>query len=223
MTHFGTDCSWNAASVSILQAARIGAAILILLCSGCGSLHNKMAILLGAEQNLIDISYEIAENLERQAFPPLVPRHPEQPILTTTFVNNNDLSQTSHFSRILQEHLTSRFVQMGYTVKEVKLRNELAIEPRSGEKMLSRNIMDIKPAQHAQAVAVGTYSMTSTSIYISARMIDPSNSSILSSVDYRIIMDANIQAMFGLTPQKHDSVIDPISEPKHSLMTRLLY
>ncbi len=196
--------------------------IAILLSSGCAPFNNKLAVMLGAEQNLIGISYEIAEHLERQAFPPLIPRHPEQPILTTTFVNNNDLNQTSNFSRILQEHLTSRFVQMGYTVREIKLRTDLAIEPRSGETILSRNLQDIKPSQAAQAVAVGTYSMTDDIMYISARMINPATSTILSSVDYRIVLDKNMQAMFGVAPQKHETV-DPIKEPKPSFMTRLLY
>lgn len=196
---------------------------LLFFASGCAKLNeNRVAGLFSSEQNLIHVAYKIAEDLEKQAFPPLQPRHPEQPILTTTFVNNNDLGQTSHFSRVLQEHLTSRFVQMGYTVREVKFRNELQVEPLSGEKMLSRNLQDIRQSQTAQAISVGTYSLADKTIYLSARLVDPVNANIVSSVDYKLVLDKNMQAMFGLQPRQHE-LVDPIDEPRHSLMTRLLY
>jgi hypothetical protein len=102
------------------------------------------------------------------------------------------------------------------------LRNELQIEPLSGEKILSRNIHDIQPSQTAQAVSVGTYSLADKTIYISARMIDPVTANIISSVDYKLHMDKNMQTMFGLKPNRYQSM-DLIEEPKHSLMTRLLY
>ncbi len=177
---------------------------------------------LGADKNLVDMAYDIAEDLEERAFPPLIARHPDQPILSTTFVNNNDLDQTSHFGRILQEHLTSRFVQLGYTAREVKLRNQMAIDPKSGEKMLSRNLIDINPQQNAQAVSVGTYSYTNRTMYISARLIDPQNSNIISSVDYKLIMDENVLAMFGLKLQPEDDM-DLIEEPSQSFVSWLLY
>ena len=107
--------------------------VVVLLLSSCASFNGtRLESLLGTRQNLIKLGYTIAEDLERQAYPPLTPRNPDQPILTTTFVSNNNLDETSNFSRILQEHLTSRFVQMGYTVREIKLRNNLHIEPGYG-------------------------------------------------------------------------------------------
>lgn len=191
--------------------------------AGCSAFNTtRFAGVLGTEENLIHVAYSIAENLERQAFPPLLPRHPQQPILTTTFVNNNNLAETSQFSRVLQEHLTSRFVQLGYTVREIKLRNELQIEPLNGEKILSRNLSQIQQKQTAQAISVGTYSVADRAIYLSARMIDPTNSNIISSVDYKLIMDNNMMAMFGLRPRSQETM-DGIVEPRVSLMTRLLY
>lgn len=177
---------------------------------------------LGANENLIDMAYKMAEELEEQAFPPLIPRHPDQPILSTTFVNNNNLDQTSHFGRILQEHMTSRFVQLGYTAREVKLRTQMTIEPKSGEKMLSRNLADINPTQTAQAISVGTYTYANRTMYISARLIDPQSSNIISSIDYKLVMDENILAMFGLQLQPEDEM-DLIEEPSHSFVTWLLY
>lgn len=182
----------------------------------------RLENVLGADYNIVKIAYQMASDLEKQAFPPLIPYDPEQPILTTTFVNNDDLSETSHFSRVLQEHLASGFVKMGYAVNEIKLRNEMQIKPGSGETILSRNLFDIQPKQTAQAISVGTYSITQRTMYLSARIINPVNSNIISSVDYKLVMDKNMLAMFGLQLEPEDN-INLVDEPKTSFITKLLY
>jgi hypothetical protein len=198
--------------------------ILVLLLSlcGCSSFNGtSMESYLGAEDNLISLSYKISEDLEENAIPQLMPRHPDQPLLTTTFVDNNDLNQTSRFGRILQEHITSRFVQLGYTVREIKLRNNLLIRPKSGEIMLSRDLKLINPSLSAQAILVGTYSFSRRTMYISARLINPENSIIISSMDYQLIMDDNVLAMFGLKIAKDDP--NTIERPKESLINKIFY
>lgn len=179
---------------------------------------------LGAEENLINLAARITDDLTQKAFPPLMPRQPDLPILSTTFVNNNDLKETSRFGRILQEHISSRLVQLGYTTKELKLRDTLLMREQSGETMLSRNVEDINAKQSlsAQAVLVGTYSYTDRIMYISARLINPKDRNIISSYDYRLCMDDNILAMFGLKRQSIglDDEIDP---PRNSLINTLFY
>ncbi len=194
-----------------------------LLLAGCSSINGApMTSLFTSNRNVIDLAYEIAEDLEEQAFPPLVARHPDKPILTTTFVNGDNLKETSHFSRILQENIASRFVQIGYSVRETKLRNNLYIEENSGEIMLSRNLADIKPTQKAQAISLGTFALTGNVMYITAKLVAPDNANIISSVDYKIEMDENMLAMFGLQLQQDDAE-EMIDEPQPSFMTRLLY
>jgi len=191
--------------------------------SSCSTFNGtRLEGLLGGEENLIKLAYNIADDLEKTAFPPLMPHHPEQPILTTTFANNNNLNETSRFSRLLQEHLASRLVQLGYSVREIKLSNELDITPGKGETILSRNLNQIKADQPAQAVSVGTYSLSNRNLYITARMVDPVNSNIISSVDYKVVMDKNILAMFGLQLKPADDT-QYVEEPRTSFMTRLLY
>lgn len=197
--------------------------IILLMLPGCGALNNATVEgFLGSNNNLIDLAYVIAEDLERRAYPPLSPRDPDLPILATTFANNHNLEQTSQFSRILQEHITSRFVQMGYTAREIKLQKQLHIQPRVGEKMLSRQLDEIKTTQTAQAIAVGTYSLTRNDVYISARLINPENGNIISAADYQIPINQEILAMFG-SHIRANRPIDPVEEPKASFMTRLLY
>ncbi|PID76382.1 MAG: hypothetical protein CSB24_06890 [Deltaproteobacteria bacterium] len=163
---------------------------------------------LGIEENLIKFSYNMAEDLIETAFPPLIPRHPDKPILTTTFVNNNNLQETSDFGRTLQQHLSSRLVQIGYTVEEVKLRSNLLIQPKRGEFMLSRHLYNLKGNHKAQAVMVGTFSFTGRTMYISARLVNPINQIIISSHDYRLCMDDNVLKMFGLKRVKIKTLKD---------------
>ena len=185
----------------------------ILLCfvSGCTRLNcTRFEDSLGAETDLIGFSYKIADELTESAYPPLTPLNPDMPILVTTFVDNNDLQQTSQFGRTMQEHITSRLVQLGYAVKELKLSNNLLIEQRSGETILSRDLRKLSLTQKAQAILVGTISITNRTMYLSSRLIDPASANVISSDDYRLCMDDHILAMFGLERAEHD---DSIKEP----------
>jgi len=193
------------------------ALITFFLFSGCSTFNcTRLENLLGGDTDLIKFSYTIADSLIQRAMPPLIPRHPDKPILMTTLVDNNDLSQTSRFGRILQEHISSRFVQLGYTVKEIKLTNTLQINPGSGETILSRDLTLLTGNQQAQAIFAGTLSHTGDTMYISTRIINPVNSNIIATDDYRLCMDDNILAMFGL--QRQNKLNETIQEPSRPFL-----
>ena len=189
--------------------------------SGCASFNGtRLESLLGGDTDLIRLSYNITDHLVERAMPPLMPRQSNIPVLVTTFVDNNDLKQTSHFGRILQEHIASRLVQLGYTVREIKLAGTLQIEPKSGETILTRDLSLLNAEQQAQAILVGTISRTDRILYISARLINPVNNNILATDDYRLCMDDNILAMFSL--QRQDDIDEPIAEPKQPFLNSIL-
>ena len=211
-------------SVHALTSRFVTTTVLIFMAfcnSGCSSFNcTPLESILGANTNLINFSYNIADNLTKRAIPPLVPRHPDMPILVTTFVDNNDLEKTSHFGRVLQEHIASRLVQLGYTVREMKLSNTLKIEPRNGETILSRELAQLNPDQEAQAILAGTISKTNKILYISARLINPINNNILATDDYQLCMDADILSMFGLRQQNNSE--KPITEPQQPALNSIL-
>lgn len=193
----------------------------LLLLSGCANLNcTRLEGLLGGKTNLVTFSYKIAEDLIEQALPPLTPMHPEMPVLVTTFVSNSNLEKTSSFGRLLQEHIASRFVQLGYTVRELKVANNLYIEQQSGETILTRDLSQLTPNLQAQAMAVGTFTRTNRILYLSTRLIDPSNNNIISSNDYKLCMDDDILAMFGL--QRHMDDTNSISEPSQPILNKIL-
>jgi len=191
--------------------------VAVFFLSGCSSFNcTRLENLLGSNTDLIKFSYTIADSLVTRGMPSLAPMHPEMPILVTTLVDNNNLSETSRFGRILQEHIASRFVQLGYAVKEIKLKNTLEINPGSGETILSRNLSLLTGVQQAQAIFVGTISHTDSTMYISARLINPMNSNIIATDDYRLCMDENILRMFSL--QRQDKMDDSIKEPSQPFL-----
>ncbi len=193
----------------------------LFLLTGCSVFNcTRLENLLGNDTDLIKFSYNVADTLIQRAMPPLIPRHPDMPILVTTLVDNNNLSRTSRFGRVLQEHIASRFVQLGFTVKEIKLTNTLQIDQGSGEIILSRDLSLLTGAQQAQAIFAGTISHTSDIMYISTRIINPVNSNIIAADDYRLCMDENILAMFGL--QRQNELDGQIQEPEQPFLNSIL-
>jgi TolB-like protein len=196
-------------------------AFLLVLQSGCTSFNcTQLETILGNKTNLIQFSYTIADHLTERAGPLLVPGHPNMPVLVTTFVDNNDLQQTSDFGRVVQEHVASRLVQLGYTVREMKLAGTLHIEPQSGETILSRDLTQLSAGQQAQAILVGTISRSNRILYISARLINPVNNNILATDDYQLCMDDDILAMFNL--QRQPGGDRPIEEPQQPFLNSIL-
>lgn len=188
--------------------------------SGCANLNcTRLEGLLGGKTNLVDFSYKIADDLMYTAMPPVIPRNDEMPVLVTTFVSNSDLERTSSFGRLLQEHIGSRLVQLGYTVKELKLANNLFIEPQSGETILTRDLSQLDTDVNAQAIVVGTFTRTNRMLYLSSRLINPANNNIISSNDYQLCMDDDILAMFGLKRHTDDS--DSIAEPSQPVLNKI--
>lgn len=193
------------------------------LLSSCSSLHStRLEKLLGADINLITLGNTITDDLTGDAIPPLMPRHPEDTVLTSTFVDINKLETTSRMGRLLQSHIGARLVQLGYTVKEVNLRNTMKINPGDGEKMLSRDLSAISPEQPVQAILVGTYSITNRTLYITAKLISPVSRNILSAHSYKLRMDDDLLAMFGLQRRRHDQSND-IDPPSESLINKIFF
>ncbi len=198
----------------------VGIAILL---SSCSSLNcTRLENLLGADVNLISLGNKITDDLTGSAMPPLMPRHPEEAVLTSTFVDLNQLEKTSRMGRLLQSHIGARLVQLGYTVKEINLRNTMKINPGDGETILSRHLSEITPDQPVQAVLIGTYSITNRTLYITAKLINPVNRNIISANSYKLCMDDNLLAMFGLQRKQH-SQDNGISAPSESLIDKIFY
>jgi TolB-like protein len=102
------------------------------------------------------------------------------PIAVTTFVEIDNLYQSSTFGRILAEQLISELSMKGYNVNEIRLSDAVQIMESEGELGLSREINALRPQQHLSGLVVGTYAVSNRRVYINARLIDPRTSNIIS-------------------------------------------
>lgn len=162
-----------------------------LLLAGCVTSREAPSNILWGD--LISSSYQIADsllsNLKQQI-------STNDPIIVATFVNINNLQESSTFGRMVAEHISSRFSQRGYRISELRLRtNSIFMEEGKGEMLLSRDLKSVSQKHNASAVIVGTYGRAGYGFYVSARIVDPSDSVIISSCDYVVKMSDMDQAV----------------------------
>lgn len=160
--------------------------------SGCAAPKKKISpyILRG---NLVSSGYRIADqlicNLNQQI-------NKTDAVIVATFVDVNDLEKSSTFGRIIAEQISSRLSQRGYKVTEVKFRqNSVFMEKKKGEFLLSRELRNISKKHNASVVVVGTYGEAYNAMYVSARIITPSDSAIISSCDFALQLGPRSQAI----------------------------
>jgi TolB-like protein len=78
-------------------------------------------------------------------------------ILVASFVNINNLQESSTLGRMLAEHVASRLSQRGYKVIDMRLRTgSVFMEEGRGEFLLSRDLREVSKNHNAAAVVVGT-------------------------------------------------------------------
>ncbi|EDN66825.1 conserved hypothetical protein [Beggiatoa sp. PS] len=143
------------------------------------------------DYNLVRSSYKAADKLldgiEDIEF--LQPREDgfdaKQSILVTSFVNIDNLQESSTFGRIVAEQIGSRIAQYGYKMIEMKMRTgSIFVQEQTGELILSRQLQEISFQHDAFAIAVGTYGVSKESVYVTAKLVRAKDSVILSSYDY---------------------------------------
>lgn len=158
----------------------------------CLTAVEKNVILVGATTSIMNANYKAVDSLLKK-LPVKLPK--DSPILVASFVNLDDLSESSTFGRVVSEQIATRFKQKGYTTIELKLRTTVFIKKGSGEFLLSRELSDIGIKHNAQAVVVGTYAAASKKVYLTVRVINVSDSRILTSYDYTIPMSRDVFKM----------------------------
>ncbi len=160
-------------------------------------------ILLTATENnirLVDANDDVITGANYKAVEYLIKKLPKEmlgdsPLLVASFVNLDDLKESSTFGRVVSEQISSRFKQLGYTAIEMKLRTTIFIKESSGEFLLSDELSEISSKHHAQAVVAGSYAAASDRVYLTVRVINVTDSRILASYDYNIPMTRDVFKM----------------------------
>jgi TolB-like protein len=146
------------------------------------------------DANLVDANYGAADALLKRA-PWLKERR--EPLLAATFVDINNLEMSSGLGRVIGEQIGSRFAQQGFTVTEIKMRNNIFVAEGTGELMLSRSVREISQSHNAAAVITGTYAVARQSVYVTARLIRATDNLVLAAYDYVLPLGPDAKALIA--------------------------
>jgi TolB-like protein len=114
------------------------------------------------------------------------------PIGVTTFVNLDDLYNTSTFGRVMGEMVMGELAMRGFDVLELRHSDALQFLGSDGEFALSRDVSAIKRERDLGGVVVGTYVASPQRVYVNARLLDPSSSMVLSAASVEMDKSSEI-------------------------------
>lgn len=103
------------------------------------------------------------------------------PLVVATFVDIDNLEDSSTFGRILSEQLISELSMKGYNVMELRHSPTINVLVKEGEFALSREIKRIHKDRNVAGVVVGTYVSSNERVYVNARLLDPKSSLVVSA------------------------------------------
>ena len=155
--------------------------------------------LLPQDTNLTAMSYAAAETLVSNAQNTI---DTGKTILFASLVNIDDVQRSSTFGRMVAEQMASRFAQMGYSVKELKLRSSMVVREQEGELMLSRDLQDLTAEYEAQAVVTGTYAVGKKAVYVTVRMVSIADNQVISSYDFGVPNGQNTRSLLASKPKR---------------------
>ncbi|WP_051617010.1 FlgO family outer membrane protein [Desulfonatronovibrio hydrogenovorans] len=134
-----------------------------------------------------------------------------------SFVDLDQLRETSSLGRALGELFASRFAQHGYDVQDVRLiKDSLIIQEGVGELALSRDILNLTEAYQVRAVIAGTYSKYGQWMQVSARILDTGSNRILAAFDEVFPMDSDLEDLVVRTQTARPFTLrepDPVEPP----------
>ncbi len=126
--------------------------------------------------NLSSLVIFLADQLERN-----VDRKTQfQPIVITTFVNLDNLKETSRLGRMLSENLMHEMHVRRWSIIDFRLVSHLLIT-ESGEFSLARDLKKIKETHRVGGLVTGTYLITNNTVFVNARFMDTDTGMVLST------------------------------------------
>lgn len=120
---------------------------------------------------------------------------PTQSILVATLVNIDNLNQSSRFGRVTSEQISAHLTNLGFSVVELKLRENIFIQGQ-GELFLSREVNELSVKHKAQGVLVGTYAVAGCFVYLNLKIIGGSDNVAISAHSYKVPLNDVIRPMF---------------------------
>jgi len=119
------------------------------------------------------------------------------PLIVATVVNIDALDQSSTLGRLISEHVSARLSQRGFSMIEMKFRSSIYMKRGEGELVLTREIGEVARNNKAQAVVLGSYGVSGTSVYVNMKIVQPGNNTVLAAYDYVLPNNSEIRSMLA--------------------------
>jgi len=103
-----------------------------------------------------------------------------EPVVVTTFVNLDNMKETSGLGRLIAENIIHELQVRGWKVFDIRLAKDIVIKPQ-GEFSITRDIRNLRNYYNVNAVITGTYAITSNVVIVNARVIDVKTGIVISS------------------------------------------
>lgn len=111
-------------------------------------------------------------------------------IILTTFVNLDNLSESSALGRMIPQQMATRLIQGGHEIIDLRLRRDtLLIKEHEGEFALSRKVAEIAGDKEARWILVGTYSVVYDQVYVNAKILQVADGLTMAAADYSLPYD----------------------------------
>jgi OOP family OmpA-OmpF porin len=123
---------------------------------------------------------------------------PRGAILAASLADQEDLTRTCPLGRLVAHQVATRLAQYGYQVSESRLRANMAIQPHSGEFLLSRDTAKLATREAgAVAALVGTYLATESEVYISLRLVALDGGATLAACETALQNQGAVRRLLG--------------------------
>lgn len=154
--------------------------------------------------DLIPVSQQAAQELLAQSVK-VLPKN--SLVVVSSFVNVNDLKQTSAFGRIASSQIASAIFKSGYRIRSMELSTEDFIQTNSGFHKLSEEAKAALKNQGASALIVGVFAPGRKTAYVNVRMVHLLENEVIASTDFSVPMGADAKVLLksrtsGVAPTK---------------------
>jgi hypothetical protein len=155
--------------------------IIMLTFNGC-SLNRYKEV---KDTDWVGVSYDAANTLQQQMSRPL-PKN--SLIVVSTLLNVDDLKQTSSFGRIVANQIASAFHNAGYRIIGMEMPIDLFTMEEGGALHLTDEVKAMLRQYNPAALVGGVYAPGKRTGYVSLRIVDLNDRTIISSTDLSIPM-----------------------------------
>jgi hypothetical protein len=109
----------------------------------------------------------------------------------------SDFKRDTEFGRVMGEYLLTDLADCGLTVTELRLGEEIAILPQTGEFILSRNIAELAGKNPAlDYVVVSTFANTRKTLIVQGRLVRLSDGLIKTSWRHTLPLTGELRGLF---------------------------